>query len=194
MDQKDEDLITEFQQGNLAAFDALFGRYKKQIFNFSLRLLNNRADAEDATSEVFMKLFEKKNYYQPTNAKFSTWLFTIAYNVCISKIRSRKSTASLWFRRNNDTEETPLDIPDQTPSTPEKLMTLENILMIQRAIDKLPEKQKEALILREYNQFSYQEIAQIMTCSIDQVKILIFRAREFLRDNTPHLKAEGQNG
>ncbi len=193
MEHKDEDLIKDYQEGDLTAFNELFSRYKKPVFNFSLRILNNRADAEDVTSEVFMKLFEKRDYYQPTTAKFSTWLFTIAYNVCISKIRSRKSTISLWFKKENSSEETPWDIPDQTPTTPEKLMTLENVLLIQQAIDKLPDNQKEALILREYNQFSYQEISQVMNCSLEQVKILIFRAREFLRLNTPHLKAEGQN-
>jgi len=193
MDQTDEQLMFEFQQGATEAFDALFTRHKKGVFNFSLRILSNRADAEDVTAEVFMKLFEKKSYYQPQRAKFSTWLFTIAYNVCISKIRSRKSTISLWFKKDGANEETPWDIPDQTPSTPEKLMTIENVLIIQRAIHKLPERQKEALILREYNQFSYQEISQIMNCPTGQVKILIFRAREFLRENTPHLKTEGQN-
>ena len=192
MERKDEELIASFQQGDATAFDELYSRYKKPIFNFTLRILNNRADAEDVTAEVFMKLFEKKDYYQPQNAKFSTWLFAIAYNGAISRTRSRRNTVSMWFNRP-DGEEARRDIPSQEPSTQAVLIQREETQQVRSVIVKLPSLQKEALILREYHRFSYQEIAQIMNCSLEQVKVLIFRAREFLRQELPTLNAEDKN-
>jgi len=189
MERQDEDLILGYQQGQVEDFNQLFARYKRPVFNFSLRILNNRADAEDVTSEVFMRLHEKRQYYQPQRAKFSTWLFTIAHHCCISQLRRPRPNISLWIRKDNG-EEKEWNIPDTQPSVPQEMIRREEGREVRRAIAKLPDQQKEALILREYHQFSYQEIAQIMSCSLEQVKILIFRAREFLRNTLPHLNAE----
>ena len=84
MARHDEELIIEYQQGSEEAFEMLFQRYKKPILNFALRILGNRADAEDITADVFLIRFTKKNLYKP-DAKFSTWLFTVARNACITK-------------------------------------------------------------------------------------------------------------
>ena len=180
MGQSDEELILEYQTGNPKAVEVLFERYKIPILNFSLRILGNRADAEDVTGEVFLALLSQK-YSPDPKAKFSTWLFTVARNTCISRLRKKKYQVSVWLTSKKSDEVEEWDIPDQRSDFRENLQSKETSIHIKRAIGKLPREQKEAIILREYNQLPYEQIAQILDCSLEKVKILIFRARESLR-------------
>ncbi len=162
----------------------IFHRYKNPLFNYALRILGNRADAEDTLSDVFLVLFEKK--YQPAaNAKFSTWLYTVTRNSCIDKIRKRKKFVAMWFTNEETRELKPLEMPACENPPGETLQKEETARYIRRALNKLPFLQKEALVLREYQQLSYEEIAQVLNCSLEKVKILIFRARKALKENIP---------
>ena len=97
MEQRDEELMMEYRTGGEPeAIKVIFFRYRSRILNFCLRMLGNRADAEDVTGEVFLTLFSKKYAYDP-EAKFSTWLYTVARNSCITRIRKRKNLVSVWF-------------------------------------------------------------------------------------------------
>ena len=181
MARHDEELIIEYQQGSEEAFEMLFQRYKKPILNFALRILGNRADAEDITADVFLILFTKKNLYKP-DAKFSTWLFTVARNACITKLRKRKKMISLWFTKNESDETEQWDIPDLRDLQDEALIKRETVRQIRKSIYQLPHYQKEALVLREYHHFSYEEIAEVMQMSPSAVKSLLSRARANLRE------------
>ena len=193
MDERpDEDLILEYQSGKDEALTMIFQRYKKPVLNFALRLLGNRADAEDATGEVFLVLFAKKYTYQPTS-KFSTWLYTVTRNVCVSRLRKRKWTVSLFVKRDEQDSPQEWDIPDTSNLPSDELDKKEAAHTIKKAIEKLPDLQKEALILREYQGMSYQEISNILDCSLEKVKILIYRARERLRDELPSFIKEGNH-
>ena len=172
--------MMEYKMGNMAALDDIFQRYKKPIFNYALRLLNNFADAEDVVGEVFLILTSKKDSYKP-QAKFSTWLYNIAHNICITKIRKRKKLIPLWFRDEKSFDFKELQIPDERYSPVVEIEAKETARYIKEAIQKLPLIQKEAIILREYHNLSYEEIGKIMHCSFNKVKILIFRARKRLR-------------
>src|SRR5262245_57713024 len=93
MDRTDEELILDYKQGEKAAMETIFMRYQRPILNFALRFMGNRADAEDVASEVFIGLLQNKEAYAPRiGAKFSTWLYTVARNSCLSKIRKRRDT------------------------------------------------------------------------------------------------------
>jgi len=192
-EQTDKQLMAEFLQGKKEAFVALFQRYKQKVLNFALRLLGNRADAEDVTSDVFVTVLKKKYRIDP-NAKFATWLFTITRNFCISKIRKRNRTVSMWFQSKETEEDAEWEIPDENPLPDEEARKREEIKMVKKGIQNLPLPQKEALILREYHNFSYEEIAKIMNCSLEQVKILIYRGRERLRTELSPLLREGNDG
>jgi RNA polymerase sigma-70 factor (ECF subfamily) len=181
MHKTDEDLISDFQSGEIAAFNELFQRYKNPIFNFALRILNNRADAEDVTSEVFMNLFEKKHMFQPI-AKFKTWIFKIAHNACMSTFRKAKRMRSMWFFKKDEGSYVQRDIPDPADIPSEQMKKEEDRRRIQAAIAHLPDAQKGALILREYHAMNYAQIAEVMECSLQNVKVLIYRARNALRD------------
>ncbi|MBF0523223.1 MAG: sigma-70 family RNA polymerase sigma factor [Candidatus Omnitrophica bacterium] len=185
----DEILISEYQQGNAQALEELFGRYKKAIFNYALRLLGDRADAEDIVAESFMILVTNKMAYQP-QAKFSTWFYRVAHNMAISRIRRRKYSVSMWFKKNDGDDFEEWDVADTKDLPQEELIKKEKNLAVRKAIQKLPEDQKEALILREYQELSYHEISVILDCSLENVKILIFRAREALRTELASVMSE----
>ncbi len=193
MENRDEDLMQEYSQGNAEALNMIFQRYKTPVLNFALRILGNRADAEDAVSDVFVAVFEKKYRYD-AKAKFTTWLFTVAHNVCISKIRGRKNLVSLWFRNEETDELEAWEIPDAGELPRERLNRLQIAGVLRQSIQKLPPEQKEALVLREYHGMNYEEISQVMHCSLEKVKVLIFRAREGLRKELPASLKEERYG
>lgn len=179
MELTDEELIESFQQGNQRAFEMMFERYKGRLFNFCLRFLADRAEAEDVTSDVFVA-FLNNRYTAISQVKFSTWAFTVARNGCIDRLRKGKSVGSTWVQ-NDQGEVEEISIKDREPLVREKIDQQHIQSKVQIAIQKLPLEQKEAIILREFHDLSYNEIAQVLNCSLENVKILIFRAREQLR-------------
>lgn len=179
MNKEDEDIISQFQSGDTEALKELFERYKRPIFNFCLKLTNNRADAEDVTAEVFLKLF-KKQYAPQSGVKFSTWLYTIARNDCISRLRKRKYSIPLWFTSSSGEEEA-WEIEDTKENHSQTLMNEEMKKKVRQAIFNLDLEQRQAIILREYQHCRYDEIAQVMGCSLEKVKILLHRARQRLK-------------
>ncbi len=176
----DEELVRAYYNGDQTAFRELFDRYKARIFNFSLRILGNRSDAEDVTSEVFMALAERR-YILRVEAKCATWIYTVARNACITRIRRKKYTTSLWFTHQAHGEAMQMDPPATDHLPPDKMIQEEHITLMRSSLAELPLNQREALVLREYQKLSYQEIAVVLNCSLDNVKVLIFRARETLR-------------
>ncbi len=181
MDKTDEVLIAEYQLGNKDALEELFQRYKDAILNFAVRIVGNRADAEDVTSEVFMVLFMKKNLYKPI-AKFKTWIFKVAHNACMNVFRKQKRLTSLWFNKREEGDYGQWDIADENDIPSEILRKKEEGQAVRNAIRKLPDNQREALILREYHQMDYYQISEVMNCSIENIKILIYRARKELKN------------
>ena len=187
----DEELIQNFYEGNREALSMIFERHKEGVFNFAQRMVNNRADAEDAVSDAFGRLCDGTNRFIP-NASFKTWFYTIVRNACIDKIRGRKKWASMWFAKTGTNETQEMDFPDQAASAAQTLQNKKAAQCVRDAITKLPVDQREAIILREYNELSYEEIAQILKCSLANVKVLIYRARVQLKDNIPAFVKEGR--
>ena len=186
----DEELILRFYQEDQEALKVIFKRHKEGLFNFALRFVGNRADAEDAVSHTFMMVCEKRYTVSPQSS-FKTWAYTVARNVCLTRIRARNKTFSLWSPKNNDPEhDQAIDVIDPKGIARDQLNGKEIMAIVQKAIYKLPEEQKEALLLREFNGFTYEEISQVLSCSLEKVKILIFRARNHLKDVLPPVLLE----
>jgi len=179
MQMTDEELMSSFREGNMSAMEGIFSRYKCAVFNFALRYLANRAEAEDVAGEVFLTVVSGRYHYSP-DAKFSTWLFTVTRNACISRIRSGKKLFSLWFK-TEEGEEQEMQFPDTSLPGPDELIKREQSVILEKALAHLPLGQREAIILREYQDMSYEEIARVLNCSLSNVKILIYRGRENLR-------------
>ena len=179
--RKDEEIMMEYKAGNIDALEEIFQRYKKPILNYAFKLLSSFADAEDVVGEVFYILTSRKDQYEP-RAKFNTWIYTIAHNAAIDRIRRRKRVFFFWQKKDKDgSSYEELDIPD-TRFMPDTLAQENDIASyVKKAIDKLPFQLKEAIVLRQYHNLSYEEISAVLNCSLSKVKILIFRAKEVLR-------------
>ncbi len=186
---QDEDLVLQFYQGDEEALAVVFKRYKDNLFNYALRLSGNRADADEAVSHAFMMVCQKRYTLKP-GASFKTWLFTVAHHLCISRLKGQNKFFSLWSRKNDMGEEQMIDLPDPSGTARDVLDQKETAALVQKALHRLPKEQKEALILREFQKFSYDEISQVLNCSLEKVKVLIFRARQNLKNTLPPVVVE----
>ena len=176
----DEELILEFQQNNTSeAFEILVQRYKKPLVNFVYRFLGDYEACIDVTQETFIKVFRYKNSYS-TKAKFSTWIYTIAGNIAKTEYRRRKRHK--FFSINSyGKEDTTLELPDE--SRRPDIITDSGIKdeIIQKALLKVSLAYREAVILRDIQGLSYEEIAEIMGITEGTVKSRINRGRAKLQ-------------
>lgn len=191
MEKRDEEIMMDYQAGRKEAVRMIFQRYKSRILSFCLRTLGHRADAEEAASEVFLALFTSRYQFDP-KTKFSTWLYRIARNQCVNQFRRRKNMTSLEFSSSNGENDSSWDIPDQNDLPREEMDRKETSVHVRSAIEKLPYEQREAIVLQHYDGLSYEEISEVMECSLDKVKILIFRAKERLRIELTSLLKENE--
>ncbi len=152
--------------------------------NLVYRTLPDATEAEDLAQQVFIQVFKSAHRYEVT-AKFSTWLYTIARNLCLNEIRRRSRHPS-----ESLDQPSPYDEDEQSPrqyedpkvfSPPESLLHGELEEKLQAALDELPEKQRVALALCRQEELSYEEIAEVLGCSVSATKSLIHRARETLK-------------
>lgn len=167
-DNEDEvtQAVQELKRGSAEAFHLLYRKYNRSVYRFCLRMLNDQFSAEDAFQETFIRVFEHRKEFRGEN--FSSWLFSIARNVCLNTIRSRKEKIEI----NEDL--------NLTINNSDSDVALKDF--IQQAIGKLPVTLREALILREYEECSYQDIADILSIELSAAKVRVHRGRILLRE------------
>lgn len=174
----DSQLIREIKEGNIECYAELIRRYEKKILTFvshMLRQAHLEHVAEDICQETFYKAYKSIHSFRDVEATFSTWLYTIARNSVLSELRkSRNSDVYL-----EDTLQVPIVSYERLPE--QQLLRNEREVLVRQAINSLPEKQRSALILREYEQMDYNEIASILDLTVSSVKSLLFRARQSIR-------------
>lgn len=175
----DEQLMLDYQNGESRAMDEFLRRYKNPIYHFALRLSRDEAEAQDIAQEVFARLHEFRHSYKHT-AKFSTWLFSICHNLCVSRFRKRKWQV-LWPRQKDDPDEL-VEFESPDPIADEAASQNELTGILKKCLQGLPFLQREALVLREYQNLDYAEISKILHVSLGKVKTLIHRARLRLKD------------
>lgn len=174
----DSQIIREVKDGNVESYAELITRYEKKIYAFVVNILRPYRDealAEDLCQETFYKAFKSLKTFRDEDALFSTWLYTIARNTVISELRRSKNT-EVYIE---DTNTISLHSSDQLPE--QKLLQEERTGMIRDAINLLPENQRSAIILREYEEMDYKEIATILGLTVSSVKSLLFRARQSIK-------------
>lgn len=167
----DDELILRLRNGDTKAFDKLYARYSKPLFNFICRILNDRGLAEDLLQEAFLRILTKS--YKP-QAKFSTWLYTVATNLCLNEIRKRTRTSRLEK-----------DIPNPRDRPHREAERRELAQKIEEAISFLPTNQRVAFCLRHYQGMPYREIARVLKCPLGTVKSRIHNA---VRNLKTHLE------
>lgn len=180
-DTSDADLMVELQEGRDGALSGLIARWQRPLLAFTYRYTQNQADSADIVQETFVRVYQSRDRYKP-KGRFSTWLFTIAANLCHNRARWRKRhpTVPLDFSAPGD-EERPHEGPwleDENAVSPGKrLIDQERIEAVRAAISGLPHDLKTALLLFQYEDMSYQEIAAVVGCSAKAVETRLYRAR-----------------
>jgi RNA polymerase sigma-70 factor (ECF subfamily) len=173
----DDELISLYRNGDAEAFDVLFGRYYRSVYNFALYMLSNSGRAEDVLQESFLAVARAAKRYEP-RGQFRTWLMRIVRNRCLNEIESER------VRRIVSTESgsVTLDGPSREPTPLQRLEMAELTAAVTREIGRLPQRQREALVLYAFEEMTYREIAEVLDLPINSVKTLIHRARAALAE------------
>jgi RNA polymerase sigma-70 factor (ECF subfamily) len=187
----DAALMLRVKRGNRAAFAELVDKYKQPVMNFIFRSLRDEAEAEDLAQNVFLQVYKSRGRYKQT-AKFSTWLFTIARNLCLNELRrrSRHPAESLEETHTEYEDQPARQFEDKSQiAAPDEVLHGELAEKIEEAIAELPENQRSAMLLCRQDDLSYEEIAKVLRCSLSATKSLIHRGREALKEKLkPYLK------
>ena len=176
-------LMILVKQGDRVAFTRLVEKYQQPVMNLVTRLLRDPSEAEDLAQQVFVQVFKSAARYE-VSARFSTWLFTIARNLCLNEIRRRsRHPADSLDETVAGHDEQPLRQPadTRTATAPEAMLKAELHAKVEEAIAALPENQRTAILLCRYEDVSYEEIARVLGVSVSATKSLIHRGREVLK-------------
>jgi RNA polymerase sigma-70 factor, ECF subfamily len=179
----DHQLLAATKDGDEAAFAEIVGRYRQPITNYIFRILNDYEEAVDLSQETFVRVYFAIERYH-TDYAFSTYIYRIATNLAISEIRKRKRrrTFSLTGLFQSDEEEKEFDVKDEKKLQDVSLIEGEQKEVVSKAISTLPEKYRMPLILRDIEEKSYEQIAEILQMSLGTTKSRISRARAMLRE------------
>jgi RNA polymerase sigma-70 factor (ECF subfamily) len=175
----DQQLVERVQRGDKAAFDLLVSKYQRKIFRLLSRLIRDPAEIEDVAQEAFIKAYRALPNFRGDSA-FYTWLYRIAINTAKNYLVSQGRRAPTTTDADIEEAET-FDDGDHLRdlNTPDSMLLSKQVAeAVNRAIDKLPEDLRTAIVLREIEGLSYEEIAETMNCPIGTVRSRIFRARE----------------
>lgn len=170
---EDADLIAKARKGDVEALNLLVSRWEKRVYNYLLRLLGHREDALDVTQDVFLKVYQSLRKLDDP-ARFPAWLFRIAHNEAYSLMRKRRP----------ETGEEPGEADAVTRGLP-----ADEALAVTAALGRLSEDQREAVVLKIYQGFKFEEMAEILECPVSTVKSRVYTALELLKKELAPLPA-----
>jgi RNA polymerase sigma-70 factor (ECF subfamily) len=179
----DEDLVERVAEGDPVAYRELVRRHAAPLRHFALRLLKSPAEAEDVVQETFLRLWQRASDYKPQAARAKTWLYRIAHNLCIDRLRARKPLADL------DSDELPPVSAPQGVLLDEK----RRAERLEKALAGLPERQAAAVTLVHFEGLSGAEAAQVLDVSEGALESLLSRARRALKQSVLALSAERES-
>jgi RNA polymerase sigma-70 factor (ECF subfamily) len=187
----DAALMLRVKQGDMGAFEELVEKYKHPVTNLVYRSLRDATEAEDLAQNVFLQVY-KSAYRYRVSAKFSTWLYTIARNLCLNEIRRRsRHPADPLDVSHPDQEDQPARQYEDKKGFGAHDLLLQDELFgkVEEAISALPENQRTALLLCREEEMSYEQIAEVLGCSLSATKSLIHRGRETIKQKLkPYLR------
>ncbi len=178
-----EELMAMIARGDEEAFEILVNRHQTSILNLVYRFIGDRTQAKDLAQEVFLKVWQSAQNYEP-KAKFTTWIYRITANLCFNELKSARRKKWFSFNRSDEDGEHTFEetLADSAPSAEDLLLEKERSRQISDALQSLPDNQRMALVLKRYDDLSYQEIAQIIGCSVSAVESLLVRAKRTLQE------------
>jgi RNA polymerase sigma-70 factor (ECF subfamily) len=162
---EDRDLIAKARKGNVESYNLLVSRWEKRVFNYLLRLVSNREDAMDVSQEVFLKAYQSLPKLDDPE-RFGAWLFRIAHNEAFSLLRRRKPEG---------------EMPVERGTVGRQLLPIELSLAVETALKRLSEDQREAVLLKVYQGFKFEEMAEILSCPVSTVKSRLYTALDLLK-------------
>ena len=174
---EDPDLIAKTKRGKVEAYNVLVSRWDKRVFNYLLRLVGDREDAMDLSQEVFLKAYQSLNRLEDP-ARFGPWLFRIAHNEAFSLLRKRRPEVDLEA------------LPPVGGARP-RLEPLELSLAVERALSRLSDDQREAVVLKIYQGFKFEEMAEVLGCPASTVKSRLYSALDLLKQTLAPIDTRG---
>jgi RNA polymerase sigma-70 factor (ECF subfamily) len=188
MEYEDTQLVDKSKRGDMKAFGMLIKRYEQTVYNMAYRMLKNVEDAKDAAQEIFLKVFASLNSFRGESS-FATWLYRIATNECINRLKRPKFLSLEELRREYENEEKPIEPPqliDASP-LPEELAERREIQqLVHKAMDELPDHYRLVITLRHLQGLPYNEIAETLDLPVGTVKTYLFRAKKILKAKLQH--------
>jgi len=181
----DENLLIRYHEGDLAAMEELFRRYRKPLYGYVRRIVKSNELAEDVVQDTFIRLCRCRPGQRPEEGKFASWLYTIATNLCRDAFRRSARRPERPITEIYEDEEAPITTDlwsTEQVSVEGETLRREMQRQVRLAIEELPKREKVAVLLREYQGLAYDEIAEVMGCTIGSVKLLLHRGRRRLRD------------
>ncbi len=183
---QDAALVRAIQAGDMAAFDQMVVKHKDKLFNMVYWLLGDYQEANDCSQEIFIKVFKSIKKFR-SESSFSTWLYRIAINTCKNRLKSsayrwKKKTVPLENPESSKDGNLSYKIHNDSPSPANELEKKERLMMIQKAINALPQEQNRVVVLRDIQGLSYQEIVDVTGLNLGTVKSRLARARMELRN------------
>jgi RNA polymerase sigma-70 factor, ECF subfamily len=177
MGRSDEELVEACQAGEASAFDVLVARWEDKIRGAAYRFLGSEEEARDVAQEAFLKAYRALGGFKQ-EARFSSWLYQIATNLCRDRLRRRRTRAAVSLE---ELEEKGPVIVETRPGAHERLQQMDLARVVSRAVHALPEEQREVVILKEYQGLTFLEIAQSLDLPVSTVKTRLYRGLGQLR-------------
>ncbi len=175
-------LLAKAKNGDIASFERLIEKHQKTAYNIALRTVGNEEDAKDLTQDALIKVYKNIHRFRE-DSSFTTWLYRIVVNTCKDEMKKKKlSVISIDKEVDTGESQVKLEIPDESSSPERVLETAELNNVIQDAINTLPEQNRIAVVLRDIQGFSYEDISKLIDCPVGTVKSRINRGRKILRD------------
>jgi RNA polymerase sigma factor (sigma-70 family) len=169
----DEELVRRVGQGDPAAIQAMVARKLPRMLALAQRMLGDPVEAEDVAQEAMLRAWKQAPRWQPGKAKFDTWLHRVGLNLCYDRLRRRREVPT----------EAPPDRPDEGPAPDRGLLAAELGVRVDAALRRLPERQREAIVLCHYQELSNIEAADLMKISVEALESLLSRGRRALRQS-----------
>lgn len=169
----DEALLARVAEGDPAAVRALVARKLPRLMSLGVRMLGEAAEAEDMAQEAFLRVWKQAPKWRPGQARFDTWLHRVALNLCYDRLRLRR-------RREVVTDNVP-ERPDPASSAEQGLQAQETSRRVAEALQRLPDRQREAIVLCHYQELGNIEAAAVMGVSVEALESLLGRGRRALR-------------
>lgn len=184
MNSIDNNLINKVKSGDNQAIVKLVNLYKDKIYYLGYRMLGNKEEAEDICQETFIRVYTNIDKYN-NKYKFSTWVYKIATNLCIDRIRKNKNIIYSLDNNleNNDNADWYTLVPDSGLNPEEEVILNEQNNSIQQSFEKLPVKYRAIMILRYVDELTLQEISEVLDLPITTIKTRLHRGREYMRNN-----------